>query len=95
VAYALTNGPIPDGHTVDHVKERGCVLKSCCNPAHLEAVTLKVNILRGDAPSAVVARTRVCQRGHPQTVENVYIHPKRGTRHCKPCQREREKRNRQ
>jgi hypothetical protein len=87
VAWELTNGPIPEGLTLDHL----CRDRACCNPRHLEPVTHQVNILRGDAPSAVVARTKVCKRGHPQTPENVYIHQKRGRRHCKVCQRDRER----
>src|SRR5215207_4655730 len=37
IAYLLAKGPIPAGLTVDHVKERGCTLRACQNPAHLEA----------------------------------------------------------
>lgn len=43
LSYELFVGPIPDGYELDHLcRNRGCV-----NPAHLEAVTHRVNVLRG------------------------------------------------
>ena len=42
VVYELLKEPIPDGLQIDHL----CEVRSCCNPAHLEAVTRSVNILR-------------------------------------------------
>jgi len=45
-AYELLVGPIPDGMTIDHVKDRGCTSKACVNPAHLEPVTLAENLRR-------------------------------------------------
>lgn len=38
-------GPIPDGHTVDHL----CQVQRCVNPAHLEAVTQAENNRRSRA----------------------------------------------
>lgn len=37
-------GGIPDGYIVDHL----CRNRGCCNPYHLEAVTVKENTLRGN-----------------------------------------------
>lgn len=31
--------------------------------------------------------TDQCKHGHPRTDEDTYIHPKTGTRHCRPCNR--------
>lgn len=44
LAWELSHGePVPEGHDVDHVRERGCRHKHCIEPAHLEAVPMKVN----------------------------------------------------
>lgn len=44
--YRRHKGPIPEGMTVDHVREWGCTSTLCCNPAHLEAVYFGENIRR-------------------------------------------------
>lgn len=31
----------------------------------------------------------VCVHGHPRTPDNLYVHPKSGTRHCRACMRQR------
>lgn len=45
VIYELLIGPIPDGLVLDHK----CRHRACCNPHHLEPVTVKENTMRGDA----------------------------------------------
>lgn len=71
VAYELVRGPIPEGLELDHLcRNRGCV-----NPFHLEAVTSRVNTLRGSVP-----RTH-CSKGHERSPENL------NGSHCKICQR--------
>ena len=35
LAYELAYGPIPAGLVVRHGKDRRCVSRACCNPAHL------------------------------------------------------------
>lgn len=42
-AYEIVIGPIPEGLHLDHVWDRGCTLRECVNPAHLEPVTLAEN----------------------------------------------------
>lgn len=45
IAYLEFVGEIPDGLELDHL----CRVPRCCNPAHLEAVTHRVNVQRGNA----------------------------------------------
>lgn len=77
--YELMKGPIPDGMTLDHLcRNRGCV-----NPAHLEPVTNKENILRGISFSAINARKTACDYGHAFTPANTYMGP--SGRECRTC----------
>ena len=60
LSYEMFKGPIADGMVLDHL----CRNRKCVNPCHLEQVTQRENVLRGDAPSAVRARRARCPRGH-------------------------------
>lgn len=85
LAYELWVGPIPEGLTIDHVRARGCRSKLCCEPAHLEPVTLLENIRRGPGSN------QHCRKGHLFTPETtLYSNLKDGTRarQCKPCTNE-------
>lgn len=84
VAYELLVGPIGEGLTLDHT----CVNTSCINPAHLEPVTQRENLLRGNTVNAINAAKTHCINGHAFTVENTYIRPDDGTRMCKECGRD-------
>jgi hypothetical protein len=82
-------GPIPDGLTIDHVKKNGCTSKLCVKavaddhrPAHLEAVTMRENLLRAQPPP------HSCPAGHPYNETNTYT-DKKGGHHCRICDRER------
>ena len=83
--YEQEIGPIAIGLTIDHL----CRNRACVNPAHLEAVSLQVNILRGTAPSARWARRMMCAKGHPLRGRNLVPSLKRaGSRRCRICYRE-------
>lgn len=86
MSYELTKGNIPVGKQLDHL----CRNRICVNPDHLEPVTNKENVLRGDGLCAENARKIVCKRGHPLTAENVYTNP-RNMRTCRTCSRMRER----
>lgn len=84
-AYELLVGPVPEGLELDHL----CRNPGCVNPVHLEAVTHRVNILRGGGPLAQQARQTHCKRGHEMAGENLY--EERGHRHCLACDRDRQR----
>jgi len=76
---------IPKGMTIDHVKARGCTSTLCVNPHHLEVVTQKVNVLRGDTIVVRNAKVTHCPKGHPYNKENTYVFG--GKRFCRVCNR--------
>lgn len=78
-AYQLLIGPIPDNLDLDHL----CRNPGCCNPKHLEPVTHRENVLRGEGPSAKQARQTHCKRGHPLSGDNLL--PYSYGRVCKTC----------
>ena len=80
VVYEAAVGVIPDGMVIDHL----CRNRACCNPAHLEVVTNRENILRGEGLSAKNAKKTHCKHGHEFTEENTYAY--RGKRYCRACQ---------
>lgn len=90
-AYHWFVGPIPDGKTIDHL----CRNTGCINPAHLEAVTMRENILRGTGPGALAVRTNKCFRGHSlDDAEILFRNGKPRSRACVKCKRyRRAKRN--
>jgi hypothetical protein len=84
ISYRLAHGEIGDGLEIDHLcRNRGCV-----NPAHLEAVTRKVNQHRGESFGGRNARKTHCPKGHPYDSTNTYLHAGTGYRQCLVCRRE-------
>lgn len=84
VVYELVNGPITS-ETLDHL----CRNPACVNPDHLEEVSNRENVLRGEGFAACNARKTHCPRGHPYDEVNTYRKPS-GGRHCRKCRRIRE-----
>lgn len=81
VAYQALVGAIPVPLVLDHV----CKVRNCVNPAHLEPVTMRENILRGSGITAANARKTHCAQGHELAGDNLYIAPKNGKRGCRVC----------
>lgn len=90
ISYELLVGPIPDGLDLDHL----CRNRACVNPAHLEPVAHRENVLRGESVAAKYARRTHCCRGHELTPENTYFQKGRATRHCRACKRLRDQSSR-
>lgn len=78
-AYEQLNGPIPDGLQLDHL----CRNRHCVRPSHLEPVTCKVNLLRGETFNARNASKTHCPAGHPYSDANLRIW--NGRRVCRAC----------
>jgi hypothetical protein len=81
VAYELLVGPIPKGLEIDHL----CRNHGCVNPAHMEPITHRENLLRGCAPCARNAQKTHCKYGHPFDEANTSMW--RGHRQCRTCAR--------
>ena len=82
--YEMFVGPIPDGYVIDHL----CRNRACCNPDHLEAVTMRENLMRGIGPTRMNALKTHCHRGHEFSPENTK-YTKEGWRFCRACDAER------
>lgn len=85
-AYQQFVGDIPEGRELDHL----CRNRRCVKPDHLEAVTRRVNVLRGRSFAAVNAAKQACSKGHPFDSDNTYIRPN-GNRDCRACGTERQR----
>jgi len=79
VAYELFVGEIERDLQIDHL----CRNRICVNPKHLEVVTCRENVLRGNGPPALNSRKTHCKRGHPFTSNNTYIDRK--GKQCRIC----------
>lgn len=79
-AYEHYRGPVPSGLQLDHL----CRVRCCVNPDHLEAVTARVNTLRGRGRTSQNAAKTHCVRGHEFTPENTRILVT-GKRNCREC----------
>lgn len=82
-AYEHWIGPIPDGLTLDHVKDWGCIFTDCVNPQHGEAVSNGVNVLRSNGPTAKKARQVTCIHDHAYQLDSVDSNGKRYSKQCK------------
>lgn len=80
--YELVIGPIPDGLQLDHL----CRVRNCVNPEHVEPVTQRTNLLRGETITARSAAVTHCPSGHPYSGRNLRV-SREGYRYCRECRR--------
>jgi len=80
-AYEYLIGPVPVGLELDHL----CRVRRCVRPSHLEPVTTRENLLRGETITARNAAVTSCPAGHPYDEKNTYRWPRTGVRHCRAC----------
>lgn len=81
--YEREVGPIPDGHTIDHL----CRVRPCVRAEHLEPVTHSVNLKRAPVSGNPVNRAKThCPRGHDYANHGAVR--KDGSRRCRTCENE-------
>lgn len=85
MSYEYFRGEIPDDLQLDHL----CRNRGCINPWHLEPVTPRENLLRGQTKAAENAAKTHCPQGHPYDERSVR---KNGSRRCLECHRQHERR---
>ena len=85
LAYTLFVGQIPPRMEIDHL----CRNRLCVNPAHLEPVTTRTNLVRGSGWSGRNAQKTHCKHGHPFDEHNTRIRHRGHRRHryCRECNR--------
>ena len=79
VMYELFRGSIPPGLQLDHL----CRVHRCVNPAHLEAVTCRENLRRGNGFIGKQMRRTHCPRGHALIEGNLIRY--KGHKQCREC----------
>jgi HNH endonuclease len=79
LVYTLLKAPVPSELTIDHL----CRNRICCNPDHLEVVTRRVNVERGEGVAPKNFVKTHCPQGHEYTEENTYVW--RDQRFCRAC----------
>lgn len=88
ITYQIYVGDIPEGLQLDHL----CRNRPCVNPQHVEPVTAKENIRRGETGKHNKHRgwlyqrmTTACVHGHPYDEKNTRIY--KGKKDCRECDR--------
>lgn len=80
VAWEDTNGPIPEGLTIDHL----CRVRCCVNVAHMELVTAAENKSRRPQSLRVGGE---CRHGHRIESDRDLYRRKTGVVECRACRR--------
>lgn len=98
--WFLANGPIPDGHVIDHMCHdpatcadgKGCPHRACQNPAHMVPVSNARNASPERSRRPNSDKTH-CPHGHPYDEANTLWSTHKTTgrpfRQCRACHRQR------
>ena len=87
VAWELYNRAlIPEGLAIDHL----CRVHNCVNPSHLEPVTCRENLMRGETIARRNGARTHCPQGHPYDEANTSM--KNGSRVCRACHKAEQRR---
>lgn len=78
-AFIHFRGSIPDQLQIDHL----CRNRACVNPSHLDVVTNRENVVRGNEARGGLRSH--CDQGHEYTEANTYWN--NGNRFCRECRR--------
>lgn len=88
LVWTIARGDIPKGLQMDHL----CRVRNCCNPAHLEPVTQRENLIRGETWARDNAAKTHCPKGHLLEGDNLIVElgkTGREQRKCRTCHNER------
>ena len=80
VAWLRHRGEIPTGYVIDHDGPKGCSDKACCEPDHLQVVTIRDNTVATGNSSAARSYRGEFSCPHPRTTGVA----------CADCQRARD-----
>jgi hypothetical protein len=81
-SYQLFKDKIPQGLQINHL----CKNTSCVNPNHLEVVSCRENLMKGDTIAKQNAEKTHCKRGHEFNNKNTRFF--KNERYCLPCHQE-------
>lgn len=84
LVYTLTVAPVPNELDMDHVCRNPC----CCEVTHLQPISRRVNLLRGEGLTAKHAFATHCPAGHLYDEKHTHAYGPEGRwRRCRECNR--------
>lgn len=83
LTYSTFVRELAPGEQIDHL----CRNRSCCNPQHLEPVSLRENVDRGENYVSINRKKTHCPQGHEYAGDNLRIKVSKGVqrRICRAC----------